>query len=84
MPHIKMSVTVPEDILNEIKKIAASRETKISHLVTEALGDKIMKVKEEAFVSQINKILKDPEVIKEQLKMADDIANTTNIEELPW
>ncbi|MBC8459235.1 MAG: hypothetical protein H8D67_14680 [Deltaproteobacteria bacterium] len=84
MPHIKMSVTVPEDILNEIKKIAASRETKISHLVTEALGDKIMKVKEEAFVSQINKILKDPEVIREQLKMADDIANTTNIEELPW
>ena len=84
MPHIKMSVTVPEDILKEIKKIAASRETKISHLVTEALGDKIMKVKEEAFVSQINKILKDPEVIKEQLKMADDIANTTNIEELPW
>ena len=84
MPHIKMSVTVPEDILNEIKKIAASRETKISHLVTEALGDKIMKVKEEAFVSQINKILKDPEVIKEQLKMADDIANTTNIKELPW
>jgi hypothetical protein len=84
MPHIKMSVTIPEDILNEIKKIAASRETKISHLVTEALGDKIMKVKEEAFVSQINKILKDPEVIKEQLKMADDIANTTNIKELPW
>jgi hypothetical protein len=84
MPHIKMSVTVPEDILNEIKKIAASRETKVSHLVTEALGDKIIKVKEEVFVSQISKILEDPEVIKEQRKMADDIANTTNIEELPW
>ena len=84
MPHIKMSVTVPEDILNEIKKKAASRKTKVSHLVTEALGDKIMKVKEEAFVSQINKIFKDPEVIKDQLKMADDIVNTTNIEELPW
>jgi hypothetical protein len=84
MPHIKMSVTVPEDILNEIKKIAASRETKVSHLVTEALGDKIIKVKEEAFVSQINKILEDPEVLKEHRKMADDIANTTNIEELPW
>jgi hypothetical protein len=84
MPHIKMSVTVPEEILNEIKKIAASRETKISHLVTEALGDKIMKVKEEAFVSKINKIFKDPEVIKEQLKMADEIVNTTDIGELPW
>jgi hypothetical protein len=84
MPHIKMSVTVPEDILNEIKKIAAGRETKISHLVTEALGDKIMKVKEEAFVSKINKIFKDHEVIKEKLKMADEIVNTTDIGELPW
>ena len=84
MPHVKMSVTVPEDILNEIKKIAAVRETKVSRLVTEALKDTIRKVKEEAFVSRVNKILKDPEVIKEQLKMADDIANTTDIEELPW
>ena len=84
MNHIKMSVTVPEDILNEIKKIAGSRGTKVSHMVTEALRDKIMKIKEEAFVSQINKILEDPEVTKDQRKMADDIANTTNIEELPW
>jgi len=84
MPHLKMSVTVPEDILNEIKKIAGSRGTKVSHMVTEALRDKIMKIKEDAFVSQINKILEDPEVIKEQRKMADDIANSTNIEELPW
>ena len=84
MPHLKMSVTVPQDILNEIKKIAGSRGTKVSHMVTEALRDKIMKIKEEAFVSQINKIFEDPEVIKDQRKMADDIANTTNIEELPW
>ena len=84
MAHIKMSVTVPEDIFDEIKKIASSRETKVSHLVTEALTDKIKKVKEDAFVSQINTIFGDPEVIKEQRKMADDIANSTNIEELPW
>lgn len=84
MPHLKLSVTVPEDILNEIKKIAGSRGTKVSHMVTEALRDKIMKIKEDAFVSQINKILEDPEVTKDQRKMADDIANTTNIEELPW
>ena len=84
MPHVKMSVTVPEDILNEIKKIAAGRKTKVSRLVTEALEDTIRKVKEEDFISRINKVLEDPEVIKEQLKMADDIASTTNIEELPW
>jgi metal-responsive CopG/Arc/MetJ family transcriptional regulator len=84
MPHLKLSVTVPEDILNEIKQIAGSRGTKVSHMVTEALRDKITKIKEDAFVSQINKILEDPEVIKDQRKMADDIANTMNIEELPW
>ena len=84
MPHLKLSVTVPEDILNEIKKIAGSRGTKVSHMVTEALRDKITKIKEDAFVSQINKILEDPEVTKDQRKMADDIANTMNIEELPW
>jgi hypothetical protein len=84
VPHIKMSVTVPEDILNEIKKIAAGRETKVSRLVTEALVDTIRKVKEEAFVSRINKVFEDPEVIKEQLKMADDIADSADIEELPW
>ncbi len=84
MPHLKLSVTVPENILNEIKKIAGSRGTKVSRMVTEALRDKIMKIKEDAFVSQINKILESPEVTKDQLKMADDIANTMNIEELPW
>ena len=84
MAHSKISVTVPEEVLDEIKKIAANRETKISHLVTEALTEKIRKVNEEAFVSRINKIFKDPEVIKDQRKMADDIVNNTNVKELPW
>ena len=84
MANSKISVTVPEEVLKEIKKIAASTETKVSHLVTEALADKIKKVKEEAFVSQINKAFKNPEMIKEQHKMAEDIANSMNIMELPW
>ena len=84
MAHSKMSVTVPEDILNEIKKMAVSREKKVSHLVTEALTDIIKKFKEDAFVSQINRVFDDPEVTREHRKMADDIANNTNIEELPW
>ncbi len=84
MANSKISVTVPEEVLKEIKKIAASTETKVSHLVTEALADKIKKVKEEAFVSQINKAFEDPEMIKEQHKMAEDIANSMNIMELPW
>lgn len=84
MANSKISVTVPEEVLKEIKKIAANTEMKVSHLVTEALSEKIKKVKEEAFVSQINKAFEDPDVIKEQHKMAEDIANSMNIMELPW
>jgi len=82
--HSKMSVTVPENILSEIKEISARRKTKLSHIVTEALIEKIRKIKEEAFVSRVNEVLKDPEVVAEQRKMADDIADNTQVEELPW
>ena len=41
MVHSKMSVTVPDEILKEIKEISTSRNTRLSHLVTEALLDKI-------------------------------------------
>ncbi len=41
MGHSKMSVTVPDEILKEIKEISTSRNTRLSHLVTEALLDKI-------------------------------------------
>ena len=50
MAHLKMSVAVPEEVLDEIKKIAASRKTKVSPLVNEALAEKIKRVKEDAFI----------------------------------
>jgi len=79
-----MSVTVPEEILMEIKEISAIRKTKLSHLVTEALSEKIKKIKEEAFVARINEVFEDPEIVAEQRKMADDIADNTEVRELPW
>ena len=84
MGHAKISVTVPEEIFNEIRKAAANRKTKLSHLVTEALAEKIKRLREEAFVSQINKIFEDPEIAKEQRTIAGDIATNTSVEELPW
>ena len=84
MAHSKMSVTVPEEILMEIKEISAIRKTKLSHLVTEALSEKIKKIKEEAFVARINEVFEDPEIVAEQRKMADDIADNTEVRELPW
>jgi hypothetical protein len=84
MGHSKMSVTVPDEILNEIKEISNSRNTRLSHLVTEALLDKINKIKEETFISRINEVFQDPEVAGEQRVMAEDIANNTDVHELPW
>ena len=84
MGQAKMSVTVPEEILEEMKKEAKMRKRKLSHLVTEALVEKIKRLKEEAFVSHINKIFEDPEIAKEQQRMAEDIATNTDVEELSW
>ena len=84
MAQAKMSVTVPEDILEEIKREAANRNTKLSHLVTEALVEKIRRLKEEAFVAQINKVFEDTGIAEEQEKIAEDIAANTDVEALPW
>ena len=84
MGQAKMSVTVPEEIFEEIKKEAANRKTKLSHLVTEALVEKIQRLKKAAFVSQINKVFEDPEIAMEQQRIAEDIVNNTDVEELPW
>ena len=84
MAQSKISVTVPEEILKEIKEISAIRNKKLSHLVTEALAEKIRKIKGEAFISRINEIFEDPEVAAEQSKMAEDIADNVDVQELPW
>ncbi len=84
MSHAKISVTIPEDILNDIKAIASKREIKLSRVVTEALTEKVKQTKQDAFIAQVNKIFKDPDIVKEQHDMAEDIAANTNIKELPW
>ena len=84
MPSVKISVTVPEEIIKEIREIASARKTKLSHLVAEALSEKIRKTREESFIAQVNKVFTDPEAAKEQHRMAEDIAENTELEELPW
>ena len=80
----KMSVTIPEEIYEEIRELALRKKTKLSHLVTDALTEKIRRMKEESFVQRINDIFRDPDVIKEQHLMAESIAESTDVEELPW
>lgn len=84
MPHSKVSITIPDEILYEIKKMAAERKIKISRLIAEVLAEKVKRAKEEAFVSRVNKVFEDPEVSAEQRHMAEDIARSIEIKELPW
>jgi metal-responsive CopG/Arc/MetJ family transcriptional regulator len=84
MAHSKISVTVPDEILNEVKRMASEREIKISRLIAEALAEKVRRTNEEHFVSKINKIFEDPEVSGEQHNMAEDIARNADVKELTW
>jgi metal-responsive CopG/Arc/MetJ family transcriptional regulator len=84
MSHSKISVTVPDEVLEEVKRMASDRDIKISRLITEALADKVKQNREESFVSKINKVFEDTKILEEQHSMAEDIANNSDIKELKW
>jgi metal-responsive CopG/Arc/MetJ family transcriptional regulator len=84
MGHSKISVTIPDEIYNSINEIASKEKVKLSHLVTEALVDKLREIREEAYIQEVNKAFEDNEIAEEQRQMADLIADNTDVEELPW
>ena len=84
MGFTKISVTIPDKMYKEIKEFASKKNIKLSHLVSDALAEKTKKMREEALMQQINDVMKDPDVAKEQSVMADLIADSTDVEELPW
>jgi hypothetical protein len=84
MGYAKISVTIPQEIYLGIKDFSLKNNVKLSHLVAEALLDKLRRMKEEALINQINKIYDDPEVSEEQHLMAESIGENTDVEELPW
>ena len=50
MGHSKISVTIPDEIYNDINEMVSREKVKLSHLVTEALTDKLRKKKEQAYI----------------------------------
>ena len=84
MGHSKLSVTIPDEIYYGINALASKEKKKVSHLVTEALAEKLRKKTEEAFMQQVNTVFKDEEVAEEQHHLAELIADDTNVDELPW
>jgi metal-responsive CopG/Arc/MetJ family transcriptional regulator len=84
MGHSKLSVTIPDEIYNDINAMASREKVKLSHLVTEALVDKLKKKREEAYLQLVNKAFEDNEIVEEQRQIAELIADNTDVEELPW
>ena len=84
MGYSKLSVTIPDHTYREIKELATRKKTKLSHLVAEALLEKVQKLREEMLIERINAVFDDPDVKNEQILMAETIAETTNVEEMPW
>lgn len=84
MGYSKISVTIPDEMFNDMKEFTSRERIKISHLVAEAIADKLRKIKEERFIQQVNEVFRDPEVGKEQRLMAEAIADNADLEELPW
>ena len=84
MGYAKISVTIPQEIYQGIKDISLKNDVKLSHLVAEALSDKLRRIKEEALINEINRVYNDRAVSEEQRRMAESIAENTDVEELPW
>ena len=79
MGHAKLSVTIPDDIYAQIHAIAAKEKVKLSHLVTEALVDKVRMKREQAYVRQVNQVFNDKAVAGEQHRMAEIVAENTAV-----
>lgn len=84
MGHSKLSVTIPDEIYDQINEFASKGNIRLSHLVTEALVEKLRMEREQAYIQQVNEVFKDEVVVEENRRMAEIIADNTNVEELPW
>jgi metal-responsive CopG/Arc/MetJ family transcriptional regulator len=84
MKHQRISVTIPQEVYQELKRIIDRGQHKLSHIVAEAIAEKLRRMEEEVYLEKINAAFKDPEIDEEQKRMADLIAESTDVSDLPW
>ena len=84
MNYKKVSITIPNQLYEELKKITDRERSKISRIVAEAIAEKLVRIEEEIYLKEVNAAFEDPEVIKEQKNIAELIAESTDVRELPW
>jgi metal-responsive CopG/Arc/MetJ family transcriptional regulator len=84
MNYKKVSITIPNQLYEELKKITDRERSKISRIVAEAIAEKLVRIEEEIYLKEVNAAFEDPEVNKEQKNIAELIAENTDVRELPW
>jgi len=84
MNYKKISVTIPNPLYEELKKISNRERSKLSHIVAEAIAEKLALIEEEIYLQKVNAVFEDPEINKEQKNIAELIAESTDLRELPW
>jgi len=80
----KMSITIPNELYEGLKKITYREHSKLSHIVAEAIAEKLARIEEEIYIQKVNAAFEDPEIIEEQKNIAELIAESTDVRELPW
>ena len=84
MNYKKISVTIPNELYRGLKEIAAKKRSKLSHVVAEAIAEKLARIEEEMYLQRVNAAFEDPEIVEEQKAMAELIVESTDVRELPW
>jgi len=84
MNYKKMSITIPNELYEGLKKVTYREQSKLSHVVAEAIAEKLVRIEEEIYIHKVNAAFEDPEIIEEQKNIAELIAESTDVRELPW
>lgn len=84
MGTAKISVTIPEDVYGDAMRFISEHNMKLSRLVSDALAEKLRSAREAAYIRDVNAAFSDSEVDAEQHKMAEAIAQSADLTDLPW
>jgi metal-responsive CopG/Arc/MetJ family transcriptional regulator len=84
MDTARLSITIPKEIYQEMKILSSQRKIRLSRLITEAVSEKLRRIRQEEFVRKVNQAFSDPDIADEQHFMAELIADNTDLKELPW
>ena len=84
MNYKKISITIPNELYEGLKEITSRERSKLSRVVAEAIAEKLARIEEEIYLQRVNAAFDDKEIVREQKNIAELIAESTDVSELPW